>query len=401
MRISSGGSEEATGAEEYVEVLEPSRLLVRTSPESGWHAPQESSFAKEHELEWLLYTSPDLLTSVVGERAVVARQVSLPGAGPADLVAVTPSGGIAIIECKLRRNSEIRRWVIGQLLAYASALWRMEYDDFANLVQRTLLAPASLYEAIRRVAGPAAPESLTAETFGRAVSATLVSGRFRLILAVDSITDELKRIITYLEREEHGPALVALELVHAREGEVEILYPNMWGNELASAPSPRPRPVAVDRAAFLDIWKAENPSTALVAASILEWIDGRGLESHLGSGEKHGTLNVYLLSPDRSPHRVLMLATDHGGGLYVLYQHLRSVPPFDDTALRREFHRASQLSDGLFRAEGVTRQRGGATQLGALPLPGSRGARDWAGRRRRARLARRTRVRGRDFSAQQ
>jgi hypothetical protein len=337
MRVSDGGSEQATGTEEESTPPEPSRLLVRTLPESRWHPPKKSSFVDEDELEGLLYTSPDLLTSIVGEQAVVARQVSLPGAGPADLVAVTPSGGIAVIECKLRRNHEIRRWVIGQLLAYASALWRMEYDEFANLVQRTLPAPASLYQAVSRGAGPAALESLTEERFRRAVTATLASGRFRLILAVDSITDELKRIIKFLERDEHGPFLVALELVHAKEGGVEILYPNMWGNQLASGPPPRTRPVAKDAASFLGLWTAEQASTASAAASILEWIGSRGLESRFGGGERHGTLNILLQGPDGSGHRVLMLTTERGCGVYVLYQELRAIPPFDDAALRREF----------------------------------------------------------------
>src|SRR5947209_9441331 len=56
---------------------------------------------------------------------VLGREVQL-GSGRADLIAIEPSGRLAIIEIKLARNAEARRAVIAQVLAYAAYLWRME-----------------------------------------------------------------------------------------------------------------------------------------------------------------------------------------------------------------------------------------------------------------------------------
>ena len=45
------------------------------------------------------------------------------GTGKADVVIVDASGDITVVECKLAANPEIRRRVVGQLLAYSSAIW--------------------------------------------------------------------------------------------------------------------------------------------------------------------------------------------------------------------------------------------------------------------------------------
>ena len=56
---------------------------------------------------------------------VVGREVQL-GNGYADLIAVEPSGRLAIIEVKLARNAEARRAVVAQVLTYAAYLRGME-----------------------------------------------------------------------------------------------------------------------------------------------------------------------------------------------------------------------------------------------------------------------------------
>ena len=52
------------------------------------------------------------------------------GTGKADVVIVDASGDITVVECKLAANPEIRRRVVGQLLAYASAIWQMSFEEF-------------------------------------------------------------------------------------------------------------------------------------------------------------------------------------------------------------------------------------------------------------------------------
>src|SRR5665811_3934 len=60
--------------------------------------------------------------------ATVGKEVGLHG-NSLDLLAISPKGHIAVIETKLTKNPEIRREVVGQVLSYASSLWKMRYLD--------------------------------------------------------------------------------------------------------------------------------------------------------------------------------------------------------------------------------------------------------------------------------
>src|SRR5215212_8339546 len=97
-------------------------LLMRRVGQGAWHAPEVNAYPNEDALEQLLAASPDLLPRASSGPMVVARQVQT-GAGPADLIGIGLDGSVLLVECKLRANPEIRRAVVGQLLAYASALW--------------------------------------------------------------------------------------------------------------------------------------------------------------------------------------------------------------------------------------------------------------------------------------
>jgi hypothetical protein len=50
---------------------------------------------------------------------VVGREVIL-GSGKADLLAIEPSGQLAVVGIELARNAEARRPVVAQALAYAA-----------------------------------------------------------------------------------------------------------------------------------------------------------------------------------------------------------------------------------------------------------------------------------------
>ena len=85
-------------------------------------------YLDEAELQALLANDPQFIPGCDG--AVVAREVTVPGVGAIDLVAVTDDGTITLVECKLAKNPEIRRAVVGQIMAYASGLAGLTFDRF-------------------------------------------------------------------------------------------------------------------------------------------------------------------------------------------------------------------------------------------------------------------------------
>jgi hypothetical protein len=202
--------------------------MVLIRHENGtWHQPESTAYSSEKELQQIIKSSPSLLPG--GVPMAVVDELSIPGVGSVDLLGVTSSGDITIVECKLRANPEIRREVVGQVLAYAGGLWRMTYENFASAFARR--ATTSLFEAIDALDD----EPIHEADFRDAVTRRLEGGEFRLLITVDDITPELKTIVEYLnEHTMTAVSVLALELAYAREGTTELLIPTVYGEESAA-----------------------------------------------------------------------------------------------------------------------------------------------------------------------
>jgi len=149
--------------------------------------------------------------------------------GRVDVVAVDSDGAVTVCEVKLARNPEVRRHVVGQLLAYASALTGWSFPDLdaswrAN--ERT-----GLLDALLGSDADAVEREELASGIGRA----LATGSFRLVLAVDELTAELRRTIAYLSSVLSSRVeIVGLEVGYAEHGDVQVIVPRTFGAELSS-----------------------------------------------------------------------------------------------------------------------------------------------------------------------
>jgi hypothetical protein len=259
--------------------------LIRHSG-GGWRAPSVTSYSDEQALELLLEQTPDLLPGQDTGLVTVVRQLYVPLTGPVDLFAVSIDGDLTVVECKLKANSEIRRWVVGQVLAYAAGLWRLPFEELdAAFIARAGEPVSAKIGALAREAGGDFDE----EQFRRTVSANLAAGRFRLVIAVDAITDELKRIVEYLN--DHTVAdveVLALELGYAADGDVELLIPAVYGQEAVHRKAAKASGRRWDEQAFrqaLTDWCTPNAADGLLAvyehaqghpaATPLYWGEGR------------------------------------------------------------------------------------------------------------------------------
>src|SRR6266545_453398 len=167
-------------------------LLIRTSSDSPWRTPPITAYTNEQALQAIIAHSPNLLPGAADTPMAVVREFVLPSFSRIDVVGVDPSGAITVVECKLKANSEIRREVVGQVLAYASMLWGRSYEEFDAAF--ALIAGKPLADCVAALN----PDAWDEEMFRVNVADNLAKGRFRLIIVVDKITDELKRIVQYL-----------------------------------------------------------------------------------------------------------------------------------------------------------------------------------------------------------
>ena len=120
-------------------------------------------------------------------------------AGPADILLVSPRGDIVIVECKLWRNPQARREVVGQILDYAKELPHLSYGAFETAIQRATPANGmkktdSLYARV----GAEADGSDEA-SFIDSVSRNLKRGRFLLLIVGDGIREGVEQITEFLQ----------------------------------------------------------------------------------------------------------------------------------------------------------------------------------------------------------
>lgn len=288
-------------------------MLIRIGNEP-WHEPTMNGYTDEAHLQSILLDHPSLIPGVSAGAKVCKEFQS--GIGPADVVAVDLESGLTLVECKLASNPQIRREIIGQILDYASRLWQMSVEDFdAQWVVRT---GHSLFADPEESAG-----------LRRLLEESLSAGLFRIVLAVDVINDDLRRIVEYLNSITL-PSVAVIAVVYARSqhGDVEVLIHHTYGGELAEAKTSRQQATrprwTVDE--YFE-WLRENDQGAIPSAEVLISAFQQGEFEVEGGRATKPSLSVKanLLSLGRK-WPVAFYAYEHGATVEVRFEDLMSTP---------------------------------------------------------------------------
>jgi len=142
-----------------------------------------------------------MLDPSFGRVFTVAKELSLPGVGFIDVLLADERGRLIIVECKLWRNPQARREVVGQIIDYARALRGYSYESLqAQISARRRRHGNVLYELARE-----AGSDLDEASFVDRVTRDLEAGRFMLLVVGDGITAGTRRIGEYL-RDQPGLA---------------------------------------------------------------------------------------------------------------------------------------------------------------------------------------------------
>lgn len=145
------------------------------------------------------------------------------GAGPADILFVTPTGQIVLVETKLWRNPEARRAVVAQILDYAKELTSWSYEDLEREAARASgQGKGHLLSCVKKV-GQTVDES----GFVDGVTRSLKSGDFLLIIIGDGIRSGAESLVGFLEQ--YGNLSFRLSLL-------EVAAYRLPGNEILLQP---------------------------------------------------------------------------------------------------------------------------------------------------------------------
>ena len=134
------------------------------------------------------------------------------GSGSADLLGVEASGRPVLIEVKLSKNSEARRAVVAQILAYAAYL----DGTTTKLLEERLrdqLQEAGHATVLDAIAASDQEGAFDRDGFTNALGDHLKEGRFRLVIVLDDAPPELTTLVAYLEHVTDDKLVIDLVVV--------------------------------------------------------------------------------------------------------------------------------------------------------------------------------------------
>ncbi len=299
------------------------RIVRRLKGNEKWEVVDSADYVGEADLQALIAQSPSLIPfDEIREESspllVAIREFGLPGSGNTDLIAFTETGDIAVIECKLAANAEIKRKVIGQILEYGAYLWKMSYAEIDSRVQR--LTGSSLAELVQ--ASSATP-GWDEEAFRQNVSQTLANGDFALIIAVDEINEELARTIRFLNGCGNPQfSFHALELNRFASADAEILVPHLHGptSTDASAPKAGGRHAWSEEELFEVAGRQLDGPVVELMRNLYLWSKERADRVYHGTGSASGSFTFHYL-PNGKTVSVFSVYTD--GSLDINFGYLK------------------------------------------------------------------------------
>lgn len=153
--------------------------------------------------KWLkeaLYANPQSLPIKeidphIGKLIPICTEIET-GAGPADILYVTVTGQLVLIETKLWRNPEARREVVAQILDYAKQLTGWTFDDLARQAAITTGKGSNYLLSRFKEFAPDADEA----AFVDGINLSLRTGDFLLLIVGDGIRSGAEGLIGFIER---------------------------------------------------------------------------------------------------------------------------------------------------------------------------------------------------------
>jgi hypothetical protein len=287
---------------------------------SGWRLLTPTGFPDETALHALVVETPQILPLSGAPRLVVASKEVVLGNGYADLIAVEPSGRLAIIEIKLARNAEARRAGIAHILTYAAYLKVLDPKTLEQEVLGRHLRDRGYETLIDAAASEDQEGSFDPEAFFEGLAECLAQGYFRLVLVLDEAPRELVTLVGYLESVTDGllidlVAMSAYEVAGSRilisqRVDVEYHAADPGLSRLPAGPQGRSVEGAEDFIAAIDSAKEEHRQLLRL---LCEWAVSLEREGLVKLSTYHGELERTTLLP--------RLPADNAGLVTIYYDY--------------------------------------------------------------------------------
>ena len=223
--------------------------MIRVSKNGKLVDVKDQPFNNEKELKESLLSNLNIIPveEISGgeDKTIVAWRTEFPleDFGSVDILGIGDGGGIYLIETKLFQNKD-RRKIIAQVLDYSTGLWKYYGYD-----------PDGFLEKLMESGYGELPED---ESFYEKIKDNLRSGNYKILIAMDSINEQVKILIEFLNKHTNLKFL-ALELKRYVGNGLEILIPYIYGKEITREPPPPQPPLWTPEKLKPEIEKVSDP----------------------------------------------------------------------------------------------------------------------------------------------
>jgi hypothetical protein len=328
----------------------------------------EEVYASEDLLQTLLEKYPDLLAGDQIDQSeprrwlLISREMGIPEEEKGhdrwslDHLFLDQDGVPTLVEVKRSSDSRIRREVVGQMLDYAAnavVYWP------TNTIRAKFEAACESEggDSCQKVADllKADPEDENAvEDFWDRVKTNLQAGKIRLVFVADGIPPELRRIVEFLNGQMDPAEVLAVEIrQYVGEG-LKTLVPRVIGKTAVQKSKPNSRG---------ELWNEERFFQSLerrcdlgdveVARRIYEWAKEKTDLIAWGRGRYDGSFSPKV---DHKGAYYWTIGVWTYGKIYILFQYMQTVPPFDRDSKRWELlERLNQIPGIDIPGDGINR----------------------------------------------
>ena len=293
------------------------KIILRREGENAGQILEEITAHDEAQLQEQLKENPDLLPieeyELSGPLMVAGRETTLPS-GSVDLICLTRTGEVLLVEFKTGPQNPDFRHTLAQLLDYGSHLWGMEYEVFEETVAR------NYFNSDRCPPGSPVKRKPSLEAGAKAIwtdlsddeylefkgnlTKKLIDGRFLYLAVAQRFTEPMLRTIEYLNAKIQGAQFYAIELVRFSGGNISAFEARTVLKPQRTSGIPT---LTIDRQQFLESFgKVEYRDAVRDFLEAAEGLDLRlvwgsqGMSIRISVPEKSDGLSIGWLFPPGS-----------------------------------------------------------------------------------------------------
>ena len=266
---------------------------------------------------------------------LIAREQGVPiteGGGnhfSLDHLFVDQDGVPTLVEVKRRSDTRNRREIVAQMLDYASnglACWTIDdlQQNFAETCRADGKDPGAVLEEFAGTGSDVAG-------FWQTIEENIRAERIRMIFVADEISPELRRIISFLNRQMRTSEMLAIELRQFVGAGIRAFVPDVIVKPDRVVPVPG---VTWTEERFMAVLEEKAGTEAVdVARDLLAWGRRATSEISYGRGVRDGSLIPMLQWRGLDYYPIFVWTY---GKVEIQFQWLQYRPPFDDVEKRKD-----------------------------------------------------------------